>query len=218
MKLKKKDLLEIIDTNGELIGSKNIPDVDPNADTQAKNTTDHNAKIGTQPFRYDMLGRFGFTLMPFMEGEEKNDGQKKLLDDLAELMYERYREFLKYFYKHPQQLKQDYRKKTRDGVSFENDEEGGKKIDYEWAEKILKIVEKHFDESLKNLDEQFKENIAESKVHEDKMVNKTEDEISTKVDDGEVREKKLEKIAGLINKLEKKDINKLINLLEKKNG
>ena len=45
---------------------------------------------------------------------------------------------------------------------------------------------------------------------------KNEDEISKKDDGNDVREKKLEKIAGLINKLEKKDIDKLINLLERK--
>ena len=87
-----------------------------------------------------------------------------------------------------------------------------------WADKLLKIIEKHFTEQFKNLDEQFKENLVESTMYEDKMVDKKEDEMSTKSDDGEVREKKLEKIAGLINKLEKQDIDKLINLLEKKNG
>ncbi|MDA3781520.1 MAG: hypothetical protein PF487_15030 [Bacteroidales bacterium] len=200
MKYKKKEIEEIIDGNNNLIGNDDIPSFDANADSQAKHSSDYNAKVGTQPFRYDMLGRFGFTLMPFMEGEEKNDGQKEVLDDLAKLMYERYREFLQYFYKHPEQLKQDYRKNSRDGVSFENDEEVGKKIDYEWAEKILKIIEKHFDESFKNLDEQYKENIAESIVVEDKIVDKKEDKLTKKVDDKEIREKKIKKIPGLINR------------------
>ena len=55
-----------------------------------------------------------------------------------------------------------------------------------------------------------------SKVVEDKMVDKVEDEITTKKDNNDVRDKKLEKIAGLINKLEKKDIDKIINLLEQR--
>jgi hypothetical protein len=75
MKLKKKDIDEIINTNGELIGKEAIPTNGADLESQANNTTDYNAKIGQQPFRYDMLGRFGFTLMPFMEGEEKNQSQ-----------------------------------------------------------------------------------------------------------------------------------------------
>ena len=46
------------------------------------------------------------------------------------------------------------------------------------------------------------------------MVSKKEDEMSSKAEDREVTDKKLKKIAGLINKLEDKDKNKLINLLE----
>jgi hypothetical protein len=50
------------------------------------------------------------------------------------------------------------------------------------------------------------------------MVKKDEDKMSSKSEDKEIRDKKLEKIAGLINKLEQKDINKLKNLLETNNG
>lgn len=221
MKLKKKDLLEIIDTNGELIGNKNTPDVDPNAETQANNTTDYNAKIGTQPFRYDMLGRFGFTLMPFMEGEEKNEGQQELLNDISDELFNLYVEILEYFYREPNKVKTEFRtiSKMKDGEDDDETLKGYIKFNFtKYADKLAKILEKHFEKSFKNLDEQFQENIAEAKVVEDKMVDKKEDEMSTKTEDGEVREKKLEKIAGLINKLEKKDIDKLINLLERKNG
>ena len=214
MKLKKKEIDEIIDTNGELIGSDDIPSVDANADTQASNTSDYNAKIGTQPFRYDMLGRFGFTLMPFMEGEEKNQGQAELENDLVDLMYEKYLDILRYYYKNPQKLKSDYRK-------YSSAEEVGEDVMTDsvvCADKLLKIVEKHFEEPFKNLDEHFKENLVESKVVEDKMVDKKDTEMATKSEDGEIKDKKIEKIAGLINKLEKKDINKLMNLLEINNG
>jgi hypothetical protein len=45
---------------------------------------------------------------------------------------------------------------------------------------------------------------------------KGEDEIASKSKDKEVQSKELEKIAGLINKkLDKQDIDKLINLLER---
>lgn len=214
MELKKKDLLEIIDGNGELIGSKDIPDVDANADTQASHTSDYNAKVGTQPFRYDMLGRFGFTLMPFMEGEEKNQGQADLENDLVDLLNQRYIDILSNYKRNPQKIKSDYRKHVTDNEI--SDETMQHSVEY--ADKILKIIEKHFEEQFKNLDEQFQENIAEGKVVEDKVLDKKEDKMPNKSEDGDVREKKIEKIAGLINRLEKKDINKLINLLERKNG
>ena len=82
------------------------------------------------------------------------------------------------------------------------------------AEKILKTIEKHFEEPFKNLDEQFKENLAEAKFFEDKMVDKKNDEFTKKAEDVEVQDTKLEKIAGLINKLDA-DKKKIIkNLLE----
>jgi len=214
MKFKKKDIDEIINSSGELIGSEDIPTTGSDLESAANNTTDYNAKVGQQPFRYDMLGRFGFTLMPFMEGEEKNQGQAELENDLVDLMNQRYVDILSHYKRNPQSIKPDYRKHVTDKeISNES-----MKYSVEYANKILKLIEKHFEKSLKNLDEQFQENLVESKVVEDKMVDKKEDEMTSKSEDNALREKKLEKIAGLINKLEKKDINKLINLLEKTNG
>jgi len=217
MELKKKDLLEIIDGNGELIGNNSIPSVDANAETQASNTSDYNAKVGAQPFRYDMLGRFGFTLMPFMEGEDKNQGQAELENDLVDLMNQRYIDILSHYFRNPKRIKSDYRKHvTDDEISEET-----MKFSVEWADKILKVIEDHFGkafEKIEKIDEQQKENMIEGKMIEDKIVDKKEDKMSTRSEDGEIKEKKLEKIAGLINKLEKKDIDKLINLLERKNG
>ena len=210
----KKELEEIVNSDGDLIGSNNVPDIEANADTQAKGTSDQNAKIGTQPYRYDMLGRFGFTLMPFMEGEDKNQGQAELENDLVDLMNERYIDLLGHYYRNPNDVKSDYRRYSKEKEVSEE----AMRYSVEWADKILKVVEKHFEEQFKNLDEQFQENLVEGKVIEDRMVDKKEDEMTTKGEDGEIKEKKLEKIAGLINKLEKKDIDKLINLLEKKNG
>ena len=210
MKLKKKDIDEIINTNGDLIGNDDIPSTGGDLESAANHTTDYNAKVGQQPFRYDMLGRFGFTLMPFMEGEDKNQSQAELENDIVDILKDRYLDILKYYYKNPQKLKSDYRKHI-------TDDEISDKIIKEnviWANKILKIVEKHFEKSLKNLDEQFQENLVESKVVEDKIVKKVKDKMSTKSDDGEVQGAKLKKIAGLINKLDvdKKKIIK--NLLE----
>ncbi len=209
MKIKKKDLVEIIDSNGELIGSDDIPTNGSDLETQANNTTDYNAKIGTQPFRYDMLGRFGFTLMPFMEGKE-NQGQQELIDDLAKLMYDKYLETLEYYFRHPNKLKSDYRLHSEH--DFNSQPEDRKEIDYSWAKKVIKLIEPHFEKAFTAT-----ENIDEGKVVEDKVVDKkSEDEISKKTEDSDIKDKKLEKVAGLINKLDKKDIDKLINLLERK--
>lgn len=203
MSITKKNLQEIIDGNGELIGVNDIPTTGADLETQANNTTDYNAKIGTQPFRYDMLGRFGFSMMPFMEGKE-DQSENELLCELGELMYDRYVEILKFYYKNPNKLKSDYRK-ISDGDSDVN-----KEVNSEYANKIMKIVVKHFENAFKQ-----PEQIDEANVVEDKMVNsKKEDEISKKGSDNDVTEKRLEKIAGLINKLDKSDINKLKNLLE----
>lgn len=281
MEFKKKHLKEIIDTNGDLIGTDAIPTNDANADTAAHGTTDQNAKIGQQPFRYDMLGRFGFSLMPFMEGVEENDGQAALLKDLAKLMYDKYISTIEHYYKSPNKLKSDYRMHSEH--DFESQPEHNKKTDFDLAKSIVKVVQKHFEGAFKEpeqLDESFdltlpfddkikeilrnllrgskyaktgildqridqlltlnavwlkraqqmysaeeiakklikyEENLNEIEVVEDKVLDKRgEDEMSTKSADNGVRSKKLEKIAGLINKLEKKDIDKLINLLERK--
>jgi len=208
MKLNKKELFEIINTNGDLIGTIGIPTTGADLESQASNTTDYNAKVGQQPFRYDMLGRFGFTLMPFMEGKE-NQEQLEMQTDLINLMYDRYKEVLEFYYRNPNKLKSDFRKLS-DGTA-----DPQKDVNVEYAKKIIKIVEKHFEKAFKE-----PENLDEAKVAEDKVVDKkTEDEISEKSEDKEMKEKAIEKIAGLINKkFEKGDIDKLINLLERTNG
>jgi len=213
MKIKKKRLSEIIDTHGDLIGTDDVPQNDANADTQANNTSDYNQKIGTQPFRYDMLGRFGFTLMPFMEGEDKNQGQAELENDLVDIMNDRYIDLLSHYKRNPKRIQSDYRKHVTDKEISDETMEASVK----WSDKILKVIEKHFDKQFKNLDEQYQENLVESKMIEDKMVTKVEDKLVNKSDTKDISDKKLEKIAGLINKLEKKDIDNLINLIEKHN-
>ncbi len=205
MKLKKKEIQEIIDANGELIGSDDIPKNGSNLETQANNTTDHNAKIAQQPYRYDMMGRFGFNLMPFYEGEDK-EPENELLDKLSRLMYDKYMEMLEYYYRNPNKLKSDFRIQSE--KDYDSQPEEKREIDKKWAKKIISTIHPYLEE---------KEKIDEGKVVEDKVIEKkNEDEISKKSEDKEVRDKKIEKIAGLINKLDKKDIDKLMNLLERK--
>jgi hypothetical protein len=212
MKIKKKDLVEIIDSNGDLIGNDRIPRNGSDLETQASNTTDYNAKIGAQPYRYDMLSRFGFSLLPFFEGVEKEPVNTELLNDLSKLMYDKYMETLEYYFRNPNKLKSDYRLHSE--YDFEDQPEDRKKMDIEWAKKAIKIIEPYAKKLVDALDEP--KNIDEAKVVEDKVIDKrNEDEISKKGKDTDIADKKLEKIAGLINKLDKEDIDKLINLLEK---
>jgi len=213
MKIKKIQLFEIIDSNGELIGKNDVPSNDANADTQANGTTDMNVGKGQQPFRYDMLGRFGFTLLPFFEGKE-DISQKELLKDMAQLMHDKRIDTLEYYYKNPNLLKPDYRKHSAGEAHSEQCE----KEDIAWARKIIKAVEPHFEKAFKEpIEETLNENeIVEDNVAEDKLVDKVEDELSKKAEDKDVRDKKLEKIAGLISKLDQQDKDKLANLLERK--
>jgi uncharacterized protein YdiU (UPF0061 family) len=216
MNYKKKELLEIIDSNGDLIGKNDVPSSGSDLESQASNTTDYNSKIGQQPFRYDMLGRFGFTLLPFFEGKE-DEGQQELIKDLAKLMHEKRTDVLRYYYKNPNKLKSDYRKEAEGQEHSEQCESE----DVAWAKKIIKTVEPHFEKAFKEpideIDSINEDAISEENMVEDKLVDKrTEDEISKKSEDKEVREKRLEKIAGLISKLDKEAKDKLTKLLEMK--
>jgi hypothetical protein len=208
MKIRKKQIMEIIDSGGNLIGNKDVPTSGADLDSQANHTSDYNAKISAQPYRYDMLGRFGFSLLPFMEEGKETADQTEFLNDVAKLMYEKYMETLEYYYRNPNKLKPDFRMQSE--KDFNSQPEERKKMDFQWARKLIKIVEKHFDESFKD-----QKKIDESKVAEDKMIDKkSETEISKKAADNTINDKKISQIAGLINKLDKKDINKLKNLLE----
>jgi hypothetical protein len=207
MKFKKSELLEIIDSNGDLIGKNDVPTSGADLETAANGTTDINAKIGTQPFRYDMLGRFGFSMFPFMEGKEENSQQKALLRDLSQLMHERFIDILGHYYRNPNKLKPDYRKSS-EGQHTEECQ----KFDDQWARKIVKVVEKHFEDAFKE-----PENLDEATVVEDRVIEKrSEDEMASKSKDKEIGDKKLEKIADLIDKLDKESKDKLKNLLEAK--
>jgi len=205
MKFKKKDLSEIIDSNGELIGGNDTPSNGSDLESQANNTTDYNAKIGTQPFRYDMLGRFGFTLMPFMENDGHDNDDVDVLNDLEKFIQDLRLDILTYYYKNPNKLKSDYRKLSSDDFKLENNNKTT-------AKAILKIVQDNLDKTYEK-----QKNIDEAAVVEDKMLEKkSEEELSGKRDCNDIKDKKLQKVAGLINKLEKKDIDKLITLLERK--
>jgi hypothetical protein len=213
MIFKKKDINEIIDSNGELIGANATPTTGSDLETQASNTTDYNAKVAAQPFRYDMLGRFGFTMMPFMESSEAESNKIDInFNELVKLIHDVYLETLEYYYRNPNKLKNDFRILSKDDI--DNDSDECKAIENVWNEKLTKLIKPFLDNEIKT-----SEKIDEGNVIEDKVIStKSEDELSKKGEDKELKDKKLEKIAGLINKLDKNDVNKLINLLERNNG
>lgn len=214
MKYKKSHIDEIINDNGDLIGDKDIPQNGSNMETQANNTTDYNAKVGHQPYRYDMLGRFGFTLLPFFEGveDEEKTHNNELYEELVELMHERYLDILGHYYRNPKNLQPDYRKASKGKYTEE-----AKKYDEEWAEKIINIIKPHLEKAFSDLDKNLKENIDENTFIEGKMLDsKATDNAFAKEKrgDNDVLTKKIKKIAGLINKLDKDEIKKIKNLLE----
>jgi len=233
--LRKKDINEIINSFGEIIGNNNIPSSGADLESQANNTTDYNAEVHAQPFRYDMLGRFGFTMLPFFEsdndGESINDDNIPILKDLAELMYEKFKEHLTYYFKHPHRLKSDYR--VHSEATFDSHPQLNRETDYEWAKRVIAIIYPYLDDdkqektnevlNSEKVDATQKDSISvsgdglnEDIVQEKVLDKKTESEFSKKSDSNEVRDGKMKKIAGLINKLDKNDVYKLINLLERK--
>jgi hypothetical protein len=215
MRIKKKDLNEIIDSNGELIGNKDTPTTGGDLESAANGTTDQNVGKGQQPFRYDMLGRFGFTMMPFMEGKSVQE-QSNFMQELISLMHGHYAEILEYYYRNPNKLKPDFRKSQEEGHGHSDECE---KRDIVWANEVMEKIQKELENAFqdsKQIDESI---VVEDNVVEDKLVDKkSEEEISNKTEDKGVRDSKLEKIAGLIDKLDKESKDKLKNLLERKNG
>lgn len=203
MKIRK--INEVIDDKGDLIGYKDKPEHGGDLESQASNTTDYNARISRQPYRYDMLGRFGFTLFPFFEGKE-NENQTELLDDLAKLMFEKYVEILKFYYKNPNKLKSDYRKISKTGSESKPEDS-----DYEMAKRVIKVIEPYIEKSLEGVQQNIDENI----VFEDRVVKEKNNKwMSEKDEDKEVLDKNLKRVVGFLNKMDDEDIKKVINLLE----
>lgn len=214
MKYNKEEIDEIVNADGELIGGEDVPTNGANLSTAANNVTDYNAKVSHQPYRYDMLGRFGFTLLPFFEGVE-DASSDELIGEIAEYFYDDYMEMLKYYYKNPKLLQQHYRMKSR--LDFESDDSVSH--DIRKAGEILELIKPHFEKSLKALDENLKSGVNEGTFIEGKMLdNKVEnDVVAEKSKDNELSDTKLKKIAGLLNnEFDQNDLDKLITLLENK--
>jgi len=205
MKFKKKNIDEIIDSTNGLIGKNSVPTTGSDLETTSSKTTDQDKVIGHQPFKYDVLSRFGFTLLPFFEGQEDGD---KIVHELGELLYRDHKVLLKEYYKNINKLKNDYR--VIEELEYNDLPEDMKEEFIDLSIDIVELIGKNIDDASKKTD-----NIDENEMLEDKMIDeKKEDELSEKSNDNGVMDKKIKKIAGLINKLDKKSINNIIDLLE----
>ena len=196
MKIKK--LYEVIDSDGELIGSKAVPEYGADQETMANNTTDYNMNVGSQKFKYNSMAMMGFNMIPFYEGKEGEDVKTELLDTLSEYFYKYYLDILKYYYKNPNKLKSDYRIKSEQNFSDADNIEQYYKI----SDDVLSIVSPFIKKDPEKIDEDFM--VKEKNVSE--FANKSEDK--------ELSVKKINSIAGLLNKLDKKDLKKIVDLLE----
>jgi len=68
MNITKKKIQEIIDDDGNIIGTDDLPQTGGNKESEASHTTDYNVAVHGQNFKNDFLGRFGFY---FYEAEQK---------------------------------------------------------------------------------------------------------------------------------------------------
>lgn len=198
MKISKSKIQEIIDGDGNIIGVTDKPEVSSDNETQADKTTDYNAKVHGQNFKNDFLGRFGFY---FYESEGDNSNVENML---AKIMYEKYKETLDWYHKNPNKLDSDW--KLHQNTTFEDQPEGSREHDYEWAGDILKALAPH-----------MKKDLNEANVVEDKLSNKKDDNsVSNKKNDNDIVSNKMRKVADLLDKLSDKEIDKLITVLESK--
>lgn len=195
--MKKKEILEVIDSDNNLIGSKDTPETGGDIESMANRTTDYNASVHGQDFKSDFLGRFGFY---FYESEED---ASKLKDQLASLMYDKFIETMTYYYEHPDMIQNDYN--FQKDKTFADQPEDKKEHDYQWAERIMDIIEPH-----------LKKKLDESKVAEDKIVKDKTDKkknLKNNKDDDNELSADVKKIADILDKLPKEDKDNLKKIL-----
>lgn len=197
--MKKSEIEEIIDTDGNLIGLDDTPKVSADLDTMANKTTDYNATVHGQNYKNDFLGRFGFY---FYESEKNASNLEK---ELAMIMYEKFLESLKYYHENPDLLNSDYKEHFADNVDKEDKIDD---TDRKWAKKIMDLFEPHLKKDLNEA----------KKVLEDKVLDKDKKKkkMKSEKDDDKELSAKAKKIASLINDLPKNQRDKLKNIIEGK--
>lgn len=188
--MKKRDIYEVLDSDGNLIGSDDKPLNDPNEIT-ADGTTDHNAAIGHQHFAHDFLGRFGFYMYNEGEGDENAQETNELLNELAKLLFDHMVEIT-----------------GKQPIDFNSLSDQAKERCYSGAKKIIALLNS---KAPKKIEPNLSESEL-SKMIEDVITQKTDKSITQKSGDNDILDGKVKtKLKSLLNKLSDKDRNDLLS-------
>lgn len=191
--MKKREIQEVLDSDGNLIGSDDQPSNNPN-EIGAAGTTDHNAGIGHQHFAHDFLGRFGFYMYNEGEGDEHASSTNDLLNSIA-------REAYNYFMNDED-----------NPTAFEAMEKDMQDFYLNFAKKVIGILNTKKEDIVEpNLSES-----EISKMIEDTITNKIDRSIFKKTEDNDLLDPKVKvKLKNLLSKLSTDDKSELIKYLKK---
>lgn len=191
--MKKKEIMEVLDSDGNLIGNDDKPSNNPN-EIGADGTTDRNAAIGHQHFAHDFLGRFGFYMYNEGEGDDTASSTDELMNDIAREAYvyfegdhDNFTEFA--------QLSPEIRNKY-----------------YGFANKVIGILH---DKSAPK--KQLEPTLSESEISKmiEDVITKHEDKSIVKKNDNDILDDKVKsKIKSLLSTLSDKDKGELIKHLK----
>jgi hypothetical protein len=192
--MKKREIMEILDSDGNLIGSDDKPANNPN-EIAADGTTDHNAAIGHQHFAHDFLGRFGFYMYNEGEGDDNSSSTDDLLSDVAKAAYD-------YFVNI-----------SGEDTSFEMLPAEMKNHYYDFGKLIVNLLGNKTPK--KEIEPTLSENEI-SKMIEDVITSRSDDKSIVKKNDNDVLDTKVkDKIKSLIASLSDADKGELIKHLKK---
>lgn len=143
--MEKSDINEIVNDDGHVIKKTNTqPEVAYSNDSGSSRGSDHNIAVGRQSYASDYLvGRLGYN---FLESDDNgNDKLVTLLDKLAELEFDQYKERVKYFLNN---LNKDEIKKYKETLDkkFSDLTDEERKSDYDKALSTIKLIKNHLKE------------------------------------------------------------------------
>lgn len=192
--MKKKYIQEILDSDGNLIGSDDKPANNPN-EIDAAGTTDHNAAIHAQHFAHDFLGRFGFYFYNEGEGGDSASSTDDLLGEIAKAAYD-------YFVSN-----------SEDDTAFDMLSGEMKEYYYDFAKMIVGMLGSKTPK--KEVEPTLSENEI-SKMIEDVITSRSDDKSIVKKSDNDVLDTKVKnKIKSLFASLSDADKGELIKHLKK---
>jgi len=205
--MKKREIYEVLDSDGNLIGQDDMPHSNPN-EISADGTTDHNAAIGHQHFAHDFLGRFGFNMYNESEGDDEGGSTDELLKEIAKLNFEKFKEMIDSIYLDPNKIG-DYNKLVQ--KKFEDLTPEESKSDFEFAKKVVALLQ---GKSKKKKEPTLTENEI-SKMIEDVITKHDDDKSIVKKSDNDILDSKVkDKIKSLLSTLSDKDKSELIKHLK----